>query len=180
MGAIQENQAELVALFKAGLGGNAASYARFLRDVAPLLRAVVAKKIPMADVEDVVQEVLVSVHKARHTYDGTRPLLPWLMAIAHYRISDQLRRFYGTHQHKTVDIADIPEMSADVTFSAGENEPIDKLLGNSSDRERRILTMMHVHGYTAKETGAQLGMKESAVKVAAHRAIKKIREALST
>ena len=30
--------------------------------------------------------------------------------------------------------------------------------------------------FAAKETGAQLGMKESAVKVAAHRAVKKIRE----
>ena len=35
--------------------------------------------------------------------------------------------------------------------------------------------MMHVEGFTAKEVGMKLGMKESAVKVAAHRAIKKLR-----
>ena len=37
---------------------------------------------------------------------------------------------------------------------------------------------MNVEGYTAKEVGAKLGMKESAVKVAAHRAYKKLRERL--
>lgn len=50
------------------------------------------------------------------------------------------------------------------------------MLKDVPEREQKILTMMHVEGYTAKETGVRLGMKESAVKVAAHRAIKKLRE----
>jgi DNA-directed RNA polymerase specialized sigma24 family protein len=40
--------------------------------------------------------------------------------------------------------------------------------------------MMYVEGHTAKETGRRLAMNESAVKVAAHRAIKKIRDRLGT
>jgi RNA polymerase sigma-70 factor (ECF subfamily) len=39
---------------------------------------------------------------------------------------------------------------------------------------------MHVEGYTAKEVGKKMGMNESAVKVAAHRAIKKIRGKFGT
>ncbi|MBU6339547.1 MAG: hypothetical protein KGQ36_06240, partial [Rickettsiales bacterium] len=31
-------------------------------------------------------------------------------------------------------------------------------------------------GYTAKEVGKEIGMNESAVKVAAHRAVKKIKQ----
>ena len=38
--------------------------------------------------------------------------------------------------------------------------------------------MMYVEGFTARETGEKLEMNESAVKVAAHRALKKIREKL--
>jgi RNA polymerase sigma-70 factor (ECF subfamily) len=50
------------------------------------------------------------------------------------------------------------------------------MLEGVGPRERKILSLMHVEGYTAKQVGAQMNMNESAVKVAAHRAIKKIRE----
>jgi RNA polymerase sigma-70 factor (ECF subfamily) len=43
-------------------------------------------------VEDVVQETLISVHKARHTYDPARPFAPWFYAIASHRVVDVFRR----------------------------------------------------------------------------------------
>ena len=132
----------------------------------------------MRDVEDVVQEVLISIHKARHTYDGERPLMPWVMAITSFRLTDHLRKTYSQMRHQQVDIADYENVLEAVTESSGENESIHEMLEGAAKREKKILSLMHVEGYTAKQVGAQLGMKESAVKVAAHRAIKKIRERL--
>lgn len=173
--AAQDSQAELTALFRAGLDGDAASYQKFLQSLTCILRARVGRKLPDADVEDVVQEILISVHKARHTHDGKRPLMPWVMAIARFRMADHLRKLYSRGQHQLLDIDDLKETLADVTIAAPGNEVLDELLTGVPEREQKILTLMHVQGYTAKETGAQLDMKESAVKVAAHRAIKKIR-----
>jgi RNA polymerase sigma-70 factor, ECF subfamily len=170
--------AELTRKLLAGMAGDGAVYADFLTQLSPILRRVIGRKIPMRDVEDVLQEVLISIHKARHTYDGARPLMPWVMAIASFRVTDCLRKTYSEMRHKSVDIADYENVLEAVTESTDENESIDEMLDGVGQRERKILSLMHVEGYTAKQVGSQLGMKESAVKVAAHRAIKKIRERL--
>ncbi len=172
-----DKYAELTAWFMAGMGGDSVAYARFLRAITPLLRRATRRKLQESDAEDVVQEILVSIHKARHTYDGTRPLIPWIMAIAQFRITDQLRKYYAHARYETVDVETMADSLPDVTISHEDNESIEALLEHVPEREKRILTMLHMEGYTAKETGARMGMNESAVKVAAHRAIKKIRAA---
>jgi RNA polymerase sigma-70 factor (ECF subfamily) len=37
----------------------------------------------MTDAEDMLQEVWLRIHRARHTYRPGEPLLPWVYAIAH-------------------------------------------------------------------------------------------------
>ncbi|MBY0428986.1 MAG: sigma-70 family RNA polymerase sigma factor [Alphaproteobacteria bacterium] len=164
------------ALLRAGIAGDKSSYMRFLSEISPLLRRMIAAKVPAADVEDVLQEVLISVHKARHTYDGERPVMPWLAAITHFRMTDYLRKHYASMKHQTTDIAELEESLADVTQSDDGNENIEALLKDVPEKQKRILTMMHVEGFTARQVGEKLNMNESAVKVAAHRALKKIRE----
>ena len=36
----------------------------------------------LSDAEDAVQDILLTVHAVRYTYDPTRPFGPWLVAIA--------------------------------------------------------------------------------------------------
>lgn len=166
----------LAELLRKANGGDSASYARFMNDLTPLLRRQIGGKIPSADVEDVVQEVLISVHKARHTYDGQRPIMPWLSSITHFRVTDYLRKHYASMRHQTTDIAEMEEFLADVTQNNHSAESIEELLKDVPEKQRRILTLMHVEGFTARQVGEKLKMNESAVKVAAHRAMKKIRE----
>ncbi len=172
----QDKHAHLTTLFNAAKAGDEQCYREFLHNILPILRAVTAKKLPQDDRNDVIQEILISIHKARHTFDGNRPVMPWLMAIAHFRISDHFRKAYRRGDYKTVNIDRVAEPIDSVTILPFANEPFHELIKYASERDKRILTLMHVEGYTAKETAAQLGMKESAVKVAAHRAIKKIRQ----
>lgn len=174
----REIKAELIRKMLAGLAGDGAAYTEFLNQLSPILRRIIARKIPMSDVEDVLQEVLISIHKARHTYDGQRPLMPWVMAITSFRVTDYLRKTYSEMRHRQVDIADYENLLEDVTQTTNQTESITEMLNGVGQREHKILSLMHVEGYTAKQVGTQLGMKESAVKVAAHRAIKKIRERL--
>src|SRR5215510_14890859 len=72
--------------------GNREAYRRLLEEITPYVRSLAARRIPnRADVEDVVQDVLLTVHAVRHTYDPLRPFGPWLVAIANRRIVDGLR-----------------------------------------------------------------------------------------
>ncbi len=159
--------------------GDSRAYHQLLSQLEPLIRRMIARKVPAADVEDVVQEVLVSIHKARHTYDGSRALMPWVFAIARFRLTDYLRQHYAAMKHVHVDIDGMHEFLAQpVTESTELSEHMNEALKSLPQRQQTILTLMHEQGYTAKEVGAQLGMKESAVKVAAHRAYKQMKTKL--
>src|SRR5260221_1512803 len=73
--------------------GDREAYRRLLEDVTPYLRSIAARHFQNSgDIEDVVQEVLLTVHAVRHTYDPARPFGPWLVAIANRRVVDGLRR----------------------------------------------------------------------------------------
>lgn len=171
-----QDTAHLQALFQTALAGDGDSYRQFLHNLAPVLRKMVAVRINVHDIEDVVQEILISVHKARHTHDGVRPLMPWVRAIARFRIADHLRKHYAHGGHAMLDVHDFADVLTDVTILAPGNEVLEDVLHGVPEREQKILTLMHVQGFTAKEVAGQLGLTESAVKVAAHRAIQKIRK----
>ena len=57
-----------------------------------------------SEVDDLLQEILISIHKARHTYDGERPYKPWAYAIAKFRLQDYLRAHYADQLHHAVDV----------------------------------------------------------------------------
>ena len=70
----------------AAQGGDQAAYARLLRDIVPFVRALASRRHRAPDrVEDVVQDVLLTVHRVRHTYDPSRPFRRWLGAIVERR-----------------------------------------------------------------------------------------------
>lgn len=172
----QKNNNILKDLMSKSLAGDQESYKNLLLQISKILQVIVSKRISSADVEDVVQEILISVHKARHTYNCDRPFIPWLMAIANFRITDYLRKHYSQMHHKTSNIEEFFDILTDVTNEPSNSELVDELLAELDEKQRKILTMMHIEGYTAKEVGKEIGMNDSAVKVAAHRAIKKIKQ----
>lgn len=162
------------------LSGSALAYEQFLTLATRHLRRFVTRRVQPADIEDVVQEILISIHKARHTYDGKRAVMPWISAIARYRLMDYLRRHYADKQQMKVDISEVEDfLSEDVTESNAMSESINMEIAQLPQRQQKILYLLHTEGFTAKEVGAQLGMKESAVKVAAHRAYKHIKAKLA-
>jgi RNA polymerase sigma-70 factor (ECF subfamily) len=162
-------------MFKS-LGGDQKSYEQFLFHVSKIAGAFVAKKIIAADVKDVVQEILISIHKARHTYDFKRPLMPWLMSIINFRINDYLRKHYAQMRHKTSDIDDFIETLIDIEEKPIGEELVDEMLMMFDDKKQKILRLIYVDGLSMKEVGEAMKMSESAIKVTAHRAIKKLKQ----
>lgn len=145
-----------------------------------MLRPYLTKRMQnFQDIEDVLQEILISLHKARHTYDGNRPYAPWLYAIANYRLQDYLRKHYADPLRKAGEIEEAENISTgDVTEIGISYESVSMEIQNLSGKQPKILQMIHKEGYTAKEVAQKMGMSESAVKVAAHRAYKILKEKL--
>src|SRR5258708_38386813 len=81
------------ALMAAAQAGDGAAYQALLRDCISIVQAIARRQgVPADRIDDVVQETLLSVHRARHTYDPQRPFIGWLRAIAQRRAIDVLRR----------------------------------------------------------------------------------------
>src|ERR671912_1800837 len=106
---------QLGALMHAAQRGDVTAYHQLLCTVTPRIRRIVARQRAFAraeDVEDLVQDVLLSLHAVRATYDPSRPFMPWLLAIVRNRLADGARR-HGRTSAREVLIDD-----ADVTFAA--------------------------------------------------------------
>ncbi|MEK7245604.1 MAG: sigma factor, partial [Pseudomonadota bacterium] len=70
MDARKRQAIEWANMMRAAQDGDSAAYNRLLREIAPAIRRIVGNRMPnSADAEDVVQDVLLSVHAVRHTYD---------------------------------------------------------------------------------------------------------------
>ena len=53
--------------------------------IAPALRRYLLSQCrDAAKADDLIQETLLQMHRARHTYDPSYPLMPWAMAIARH------------------------------------------------------------------------------------------------
>jgi RNA polymerase sigma-70 factor (ECF subfamily) len=170
----------LAALMQRSLNGDTQAYAMLLKETARLLRPYLSRRLYAgSEVDDVLQEILLSIHKARHTYDGQRPYKPWMYAIANFRLQDHLRAHYADQLHDAEDLSELEEILPDDVTETGFNyESISMEVEKLPEKQATILRLMHHEGYTSKEVAEKMGMNESAVKVAAHRAYKVLRERL--
>ena len=86
-----DKAANLEVLMRQALAGDKQAYAGVLRETSRFIRPFLAKRLNQStEVDDLLQEILLSIHKARHTYDGQRPYKPWAFAIAKFRLLDHL------------------------------------------------------------------------------------------
>src|SRR5688500_15494465 len=81
------------ALLAAAQRGDAAAYRAFLEAILPFARVIARRHLRAAEqVEDAVQDALLTLHRVRHTYEPGRPVEPWLAAIVTRRAIDVARR----------------------------------------------------------------------------------------
>ncbi|MBB2926372.1 sigma-70 family RNA polymerase sigma factor [Paraburkholderia silvatlantica] len=164
----------LKAAFKASLEGDADAYRDFLAELTRHLRAYLRKRLPHFhdDVEDLVQEILLAVHNARHTYRLGEPLTAWVHAIARYKLMD----FFRARARKDA-LTDSIDDHADI-FAAADDEPADarrdigKLLADLPTRQKMSILHVKLQGLSVAEAARLTGLSESAVKVSVHRGLK--------
>lgn len=155
--------------------GDRKSYETLFRSITPPLRAMIRKRINnAADAEDILQDILLSIHRASHTYDSNRPLRAWVFAIARHRLSDHWRRLYRNDALPPLCLDDLVEeiACADVTIERERSEYLGRMLDKLPEKQREIVTMMKIEGHSVEDTAKAMNMSVPAVKVSAHRAYK--------
>jgi RNA polymerase sigma-70 factor (ECF subfamily) len=161
----------LSALMAGALRGDATSYEEALREIVCLVRAFARARVGDTLADDVVQETLLTVHRVRHTYDPTRPFMPWLMAIAHSRLVDVVRRDRRRARLET-PLVNEPRWRPGVTLALPD---LVLALEELPPQQQRVIRMLKVDGMSAREVAGTLGLSVSNVKVMAHRGYRALR-----
>ena len=121
---------------------------------------------------DLVQDCWLRIHKARHTYRPSEPLLPWIYAIAHRTRVDQYR---NRRRMRLVELPADPVDNAVQQADKTSSLDIWKLLDVLPRRQRETVLLLKVAGLSLQEVSRATGVTVGAVKQRAHRAYTTLR-----
>lgn len=163
--------------------GDRDAYRELLEDVIPYVRAIASRRLSNpADVEDAIQDVLLTIHAIRHTYDSTRPFAPWLAAIAERRVIDHVRRTSRsaarqTSLEKEHETFAAPQTNIDTALA--DSDSLAKAMDSLTPAQREAVSLLKLKELSLKEAAAASGLSVAALKVAMHRAMKRLRRLLT-
>jgi RNA polymerase sigma-70 factor (ECF subfamily) len=162
--------------------GDAASYRLLLISISPYLRALGHRfGFAGAELEDAVQEVLMTLHTIRHTYDPGRPFAPWLTAVARHRLLDRVRsraRRFSRETELTEAHETFAAVETNLPEAASDARRLRAAIAALPSGQRRAMEMLRLREMSLKEASAASGQTETALKVAAHRALHRLRKLL--
>jgi RNA polymerase sigma-70 factor (ECF subfamily) len=175
----------LAELMRAAQGGDRQAYAILLRDSEPLIRRA-SRRVGLGGdrVEDAVQETLLTLHNARHTYDPSRSFTAWLSVIAQRRAIDVLRRA-GRSERREIHAPLAYEQEADPSATAamtweesGRAKDLRAAIADLSASQREAIEHIALADKSLAEAAAATGKSVGALKVNFHRALKALRQKL--
>jgi len=103
-----------------------------------------------------VQETLLGIPTKRHTWRQNDAILPWVYAIARFKLTDAFRR---RGRRIEIEITEIVETVAAPQAEQAHGHEIERALGTLPI------------GWSISETAEKLSMTEAAVRVALHRGL---------
>lgn len=182
----QEKWAELERAWHARMvaaqAGDGAAYEKLLLELLPYARARVARSVREASAqEDIVQNVLVSLHRARHTYRPERPFTAWFHAILRNALIDWAR-VAGRRARREVSLEVHAGWEPSVTPPTPGDDALSPELARALESlpaaQREAVLLIHVDGLSVADAAALAGVSAGALKVRAHRGYKALRALL--
>jgi RNA polymerase sigma-70 factor (ECF subfamily) len=176
---------ELRKLMVLALEGNSVAYESFLLRVSEMLKKFIGSSSGIRGIsvaspdqlDDWVQEILLTIHRKRDLYRREMPIVPWIRAIAHHRMIDLIRA--DSRRPKTIDWTGLEDsfelMAPAVSSSEESSQELAELTEGLSEKQKEILYMAKVDEMPLAMIAEQRGMSLSSVKVTVHRALLAIR-----
>ncbi|KAB2916399.1 MAG: RNA polymerase sigma factor [Hyphomicrobiaceae bacterium] len=164
--------------------GDKSAYSSLLREILPVLRAIVGRRWgSRQDVDDIVQDILLSLHAVRNSYDPARPFMPWLVTIARRRVADAARRSSSRSMTEAL-VGEVAEtfFAEDTNVPSngyGDAEALARAMSGLPQGQRQAIELMKLREMSLKEAAAATGTSVGALKVSAHRGMLALRKALA-
>ena len=175
--------------------GDPAAFDRLFATLAPAVHGFFLRSFGnRALADDLLQITFLKIHRARSSYQPTRPLRPWIFTIAARVRLDELRRRYALPED--ADEARLAAAEEALAAQAVDTPGTDALVeerdrGRVAEQVRAALArlpesqrvVVHLHRYeelTFGEIAKVLGTTEGAVKLRAFRAYERLRTELAS
>jgi RNA polymerase sigma factor (sigma-70 family) len=164
------DESTLARLMALSQNGDREAYAALLGACQGWLKRYFARRIGPCQLDDLVQDTLLSLHRKLASYDPARPFLPWLAAIARYRWVDHLRKVYR---------ADESELNEDIAASSSEPAisakiSLEQLFMFLPPAQVQAIELVKIEGLSVTEAAQACGQSESLIKVNIHRGLKRL------
>lgn len=176
-----EQERQCAALMTLAQAGDQSAYASLLVLLTSTTRQFARGRLGAVPwVDDVVQETLLAVHRARQTWDPTRPFAPWFYAVASNRLIDVVRRERRVTSREigTDVLPDPPGGGGSAAGAEIDVEAIRAAVASLPRRQRDVIASMKFEDQSVREVAGRLNMTESAVKVTAHRGYRALKRLL--
>ncbi len=159
--------------------GDRNAYERLLVEISPLVQGYVKKRVFNSQyVEDVFQEVLLSFHKALHTYRTDLPFAPWFFAVIRNATWTALvkNRKFAEREVPTEDFSAVP---ATETAEDTMDDRLRLALESLPAIYRQAVEMLKFRGMRVDAAAKELGISKIALRVRAHRGYALLRKSLT-
>lgn len=155
--------------------GDPIAYRALVDDLTPLLTRFLRRRVrDGADLADAYQDTFLALHRARFTYQSSRPIEPWIFAIARNVVADYGRRGYRRRVHE-LPTETTPDTSMEPAAEA--DSMLAKVLRTLPRSQREALQLLKLQGLSIREAASLIGTTPGALKLRAHRAYQALRTA---
>jgi RNA polymerase sigma-70 factor (ECF subfamily) len=176
-----EEERQSASLMRLAQAGDQVAYASLLVLLTSITRDYARARLgPVPWIDDIVQETLLTVHRARHTYDPARPFVPWFYAVASSRLIDVWRRERRVTSREIPGdvLPDAPTTAPTRARDDIDVEAIRAAVASLPSRQREVVERLKFHDESVREVADHLGMTEPAGKAIAHRGYQALRRLL--
>jgi RNA polymerase sigma-70 factor, ECF subfamily len=169
------------ALVRAAQSGDRAAFGFLYARYARMVHGILLSRVPLADVDDLVQDVFLQAMRRLHMLRDVSRFPGWLAAIARNRAID-------FHRRATSDIAldnpsaaepdSPPPTSRRAPQASAEARVAFEAILSLPETYRETLILRLVEGMTGPEIAARTGLTHGSVRVNLHRGMQQLREIL--
>jgi RNA polymerase sigma-70 factor (ECF subfamily) len=170
---------DVVSLVAAAREGDRGAFGRLYERYARMVHGILLGRVPVGEVEDLVQDVFVRAMRQVHTLRDVNAFGGWLATVARNRANDYHRRSVETVEFTEEAPSQAPETPRSST-AGGDGAAILGVIRGLPEAYRETLILRLVEGMTGPEIAERTGLTAGSVRVNLHRGMQMLREKLGT
>lgn len=171
------NESDWTKMIDSIKNGDKAVYKKFLELISKISEAYLLKIIPnYEDREELIQDILLSVHTSLDKFNTSKKFYPWLFSIIRFKTIDKLKKIYKDNQfkfEKSYNLSNFRDPAAE--YNDDEKDEKIRLLQDAlkelNPEHRKALELAKIKNISLNEISREMNWTLSKTKVIIHRSM---------